>query len=213
MLYTTFDNNSINNQLDLKKSGADLMAPLEQIALQGEHAGAIIHSIKNLMREGNLYPEETDVNELIKETLSILNYEVLDTQLKITLNLMDDLPHIMTNKTQIMQVISNLSRNSIEALHNASEINPELRIETSVSEGHIHVHVRDNGPGIPYELKSKILNTYFTTKLGGTGLGLGICRTLIEEHCGKLIVQEHEEQGAWFMFTLPIKRSNQNIHA
>lgn len=200
----------INNKLGRKKINADLIVPLEQIAQQGEHAGSIIHNIKNLMHEGNFYPEETDINELIKETLSILNHEILDAKLKVTLNLMNDLPHIMTNKTHIMQVISNLARNSIEALQSVFEVNPELRIETTQSDDHIHVHVRDNGPGIPHEFKNKILNTYFTTRPRSTGFGLTICQTLIKEHNGKLILQEHDEKGAWFIVTLPINLRNQD---
>jgi len=196
----------LNNKSDHKKTSNELLLPLEQIAFQAEHAGQIIHNIKKFMREGHFYPEETNLNLLIKETLSLLDYELLDFKLKITLNLMDDLPLIMTNKTHMMQVISNLARNSIEALQYAFEDNPELLIETCKLDNHIHVHVRDNGPGIPQEFKNKILNTYFTTKPQGTGLGLGICRTLIEGHGGKFIVQEHDEQGAWFIFSLPINQ-------
>jgi two-component system sensor kinase FixL len=65
--------------------------------------------------------------------------------------------------------------------------------------------VRDNGPGIPAEIKDKLLTTYFTTKPQGTGLGLGICNTLIKEHFGHFKIQEHDGPGAWFMFTLPIR--------
>lgn len=202
----------INNKLGYKEICADLLAPLEQIALQSEHAGAIIHTIKNFMREGNFYPEETNVNILIKETLLILNCEILDLKFKITLNLMDDLPPTMINKTYIMQVILNLAQNSIDALKDDCGENPELRIETSLLADYIHVHVRDNGPGIPSEIKNKILNHYFTTKPRGTGLGLRICRRLIEEHGGKLILQDHAEKGAWFTFTLPIKLTSQNKH-
>ena len=197
----------INKKWGDKEIHATLNHPLEQIALQGEHAGSIIHSIKNLMRKGNFYTEETNINALIKETTSILSYAMLDFKLKISLNLIDTLPLVVANKTHIMQVISNLVQNSVEALQTASVVNPELLIETSKTDDYIHVHVRDNGPGILSKYKNKILNTYFTTKARGTGLGLGICRTLIEEHGGKLIIKEHQEKGAWFIFTLPINRN------
>lgn len=200
----------INNKSDQNKTDNELLAPLEKIALQAEHAGEIIHSIKNFMREGSAPPEKTDINCLIKDTLSILNYELHAIKLKITLNLMDDLPQIMTNKTHIMQVILNLAQNSLEALQTAGQENPELLIETCKSKHYIHIHVRDNGPGIADECKDKILNTYFTTKPQGTGLGLGICKTLIEEHAGQLKIQEHEGRGAWFIFTLPIRSVQQN---
>jgi two-component system sensor kinase FixL len=194
----------LNSKLEHQPTRNELFVPLEQIALQAEHAGQIIHSVNKFMREGHFYPEKTDLNLLIKEALSILEYELLEFKLKVTLNLVSDLPLIMTNKTHMMQVILNLARNSIEAFDSVVEENPELMISTERTEHHVHVHVRDNGPGIPKEIKNNILNTFFTTKPHGTGLGLGICRTLIEGHGGTLFLQEHEGGGASFTFSLPI---------
>lgn len=194
------------NLLGQKKINDVLLMPLEQIARQGEHVGAIIHNLRDLIPRESSYHEETNINVLVKETISILSYEILNSKLKITLCLADNLPLIMANKTHIMQIISNLARNSIEALQGARVTNPELWIETIQVNHYIQVHVRDNGPGIPHALKNKIRNTYFTTKPGGTGLGLRICQMLIEEHDGQLILQNHE-LGAWFIFTLPITHS------
>lgn len=197
----------MNHDLTKKELKRKLLISLEKIAAQAELAGEIIHNMKNFMREGNFYVEQTDINQLIVDTLSIFNYELVDFRLKIKLNLMDGLPKIMTNKIHIMQVILNLARNSMDACRNTPEITPELMIETTKSEDFIHIHIRDNGPGIPDDYKNKILNTYFTTKRKGAGIGLGICRTLIQEHGGKIQLQEHEGAGAWFTFTLPINHN------
>ena len=194
---------TIQNRLDDKTICSKLSSPLEHIANQAEHAGKIIHSMKNFMRNGHFFVEETDINMLIKESLTILNYELLDIKLKITLNFMDYLPKVMLNKIHIIQIILNLARNSIEALQSISEPEPELIIETRMLKDHIAVHVIDNGPGIPAELQDKILTTYFTTKSQGTGIGLGVCRSLIEAHGGELSLQKHPKKGAWFTFTLP----------
>ncbi|MDR3501261.1 MAG: ATP-binding protein [Legionella sp.] len=180
-----------------------LVSSLEKIATQTELAGEIIHTMKNFMRDGSISIEETDINQLIKDTISILRYELLDSKLKISLNLMKMPPKIMTNKVHIMQVILNLTRNSIEAFQNSQE-NNQIIIETNQSDNYLVIDVRDNGPGIPEEFKDKILKAYFTTKCKGTGIGLGICRTLIEEHGGELNLKEHKGNGAWFTFTLPI---------
>lgn len=172
--------------------------------MQTELAGEIIHNMKNFMRDGSISIEETDINLLIKDTISILRYELLDSKLKIDLNLMTRLPKIMINKVHIMQVILNLIRNSIEAFQDDQEKNNQVIIETTQSENYLVVDVRDNGPGIPEAFKDKILKAYFTTKCKGTGIGLGICRSLIEEHGGELHLKEHPGKGAWFTFTLPI---------
>lgn len=181
-----------------------LHMPLTQISLQAGLAGEIIHNMKNFIRENNLKNEEININDLIHEILSILNYETTDFKLKITLNLDDTLPTIVVNKVHIMQVILNLLRNSIEAFQRSPVPDPEILIETRKFDKQVLVAVHDNGPGIPIEYKDRILNTYFTTKPHGTGIGLGISRTLIEEHGGKLKVLRHKTEGASFQFTLPM---------
>ena len=165
------------------------------------------------MRNGRFTVEETDINMLIKESLTILNYELLDIKLKITLNFTDYLPKIMINKIHIIQVILNLARNSIEALQSISAIDPELIIETRNVNNYIVVHIIDNGPGIHDEFQDTILKTYFTTKPQGTGIGLGVCRSLIEAHGGELSINKHSKKGAWFTFTLPIHLTNDDYHA
>ncbi len=191
----------INNaDIEIKNK---LLIPLQKIASQAELAGEIIHNMKNLIREGNFVMEETRINQLIQDTISIFHYEIFNLNLKINLNLMDDLPEIMSNKIHLMQVLLNLMRNSVEALRGAITPNPELSIETTFSDNVISIHIRDNGPGIPEELRNKILNNYYTTKRQGTGIGLRICRTLIEEHGGRLILQVHQQPGAWFTINLP----------
>lgn len=181
-----------------------LIEPLKHIASQAEHAGEVMNNMKKFMREGIFLAELTDINLLIKDTLSILRYELLDFKITITLNLAEHLPKINGNKISIMQVILNLARNSIEALQSDYQENPELTIKTHLSDDEIIVHVCDNGPGIPEQYKNTILNTYFTTKPQGTGIGLGICKTLIEEHGGTLNCLHLKEKGASFVFTLPI---------
>jgi two-component system sensor kinase FixL len=122
------------------------------------------------------------------------------------LNFTKTIPLILLDKVQIMQVILNLVRNSIEALQLSITLNPCIMIETEVNDEYVLVHCRDNGPGIAEEFKNKILNTYFTSKSYGTGLGLIICRSLIEAHGGELCFIDIPDQGAWFQIKLPKKR-------
>jgi len=194
----------IKDKLDYKMICNKLLAPLENIARQAEHAGEIIFNLKKFMREGKFNVEEADINLLLQEVLFILDHELLDYKLNIILNLEEGLPVVMVNKIHIMQIVFNLLRNSIEALKSVEEANPEVTINTCLINNHIVVHVIDNGPGIPSEYKNKILHTYFTTKPKGTGIGLGVCRSLVEAHGGELRVETHKKNGAWFSFTLPV---------
>ena len=183
-----------------------LRFPLEQLIVQAEHAGRIVENMMRFVRDCGFHAEETDMNRLIKDTLSMFDSERMDFKFKITLHLMDGLPRMMSNKIYMMQIMLNLLRNSMEALRDANTTEPELTIETRLLNGNIVVSITDNGPGVPIEIQDKVLNAYFTTKREGTGMGLGICRSLIEAHGGTLSVDKDIKKGACFSFTLPAKK-------
>lgn len=195
----------LKNSDDGKITCDKLIFPLEQISKQSEQAVKIIDNMLRFMNKLSLITENTDINVLIKETLATLSDETIDLKFKITLNLMNNLPMILTNKTHIVQIISNLVRNSIDSLKNIGQINPELIINTQELNGYIVIHVIDNGPGIPIELQEKIFDTQFSTKSHGIGIGLSICRSLTEAHGGVISIHNNQQQGACFTFTLPIK--------
>lgn len=196
--------NIIKNNPASESTFDKLLLPLEQITTQAEYMGKVIHNMKNLMDDGSLSVEKTNVNSLIKETLSILKYEYYDFKFKLVLNLMKKIPRSLINKMYLMQIILNLTRNSIEALKDSFIENPEIKIITSISAQYIIVDIMDNGPGISLENQKNILNLCFTTKSKGNGIGLGICRSLIEALGGELSLNQATQTGAWFRFTLPI---------
>lgn len=180
-----------------------LMPMLECMVSQATLAGNIAHNMQNLIQIDELSIEETDINILIKEILVLLNFELMNINPKIVLNLADNLPLLMTNRVHIIQVIMNLIRNSMQALHSIAETNPELEVTTYQKDGHIIVHITDNGPGIPLALQNKVFNLQFTTKTQGMGIGLDICRDLIEMLDGEIHICNHKDTGACFMFKLP----------
>jgi two-component system sensor kinase FixL len=196
----------LKNNLQDQQTNHPLLFPLEQISRQAENAGDIIHNMNNFIRGEPVMMEETDLNLLIQETLPILYYETLDFKLKISLDLMEDLPKVMCNKIHLMQILLNLGKNSIESLKSSPQEHNEIIIKTRALKHTIFVRVMDNGPGIHHQLKHLGLASYFSTKPQGSGIGLGICRSLIEAHRGTLSVQKQRAHGARFTFTLPIKR-------
>ncbi|WP_428411054.1 ATP-binding protein [Legionella sp.] len=202
-LFMLKNNSTIGNLEEI------LSLPLEKISSQAELAGEIIANMKQFFREEHIYVEKADINQLIHDALSIFHYELLDLKLKITLNLEDNLPWVLINRTHIIQVILNLARNSIEAFQNSGEEHPELTIETATSENYIRVTIRDNGPGVPKEYIDKILTSCFTTKKQGHGIGLHICRTLIENQGGKLHFQAEDSKGACFILSVPFDAANE----
>lgn len=196
----------LNKALKKEEVVNELKFPLEQISRQAEKAGSIIHHMNHFMRDEVIVFETTDMNALIHETLTVLYYETLDIQLKISLDLMDALPEVMTNKTHMMQIILNLVRNSVESFSISSTSEHEIILKTRRLKDTLYVRVMDNGKGINKALKDLELGSYYSTKTKGTGLGLGICRSLVEAHGGRFFVQKQRIKGARFTFTLPIKK-------
>lgn len=179
-----------------------LLNGLEQIRQLSLHAGEILHRMKNFIREGELYTEKTDVNLLIKQAIAFLDHQKTELKFMVHYCFDNNIPHLALDKIKIIQVILNLTQNSIEASQHSKNHYLVITIGTKMAGGMVEIHFKDNGPGIPLEIADKITNSYFTTKTRGAGLGLAICRTLIEAHGGKLFIKQ-SNRGAWIVFTLP----------
>lgn len=192
---------------DLNDQNNKLYDALKQICSLSLHAGEILHRMKNFIREGELCAEKNEINHLIQEAITLVNHQNIGVKFEIELVLEEQGLHVYVDKIKFMQVILNLAQNSVEAskYHMISHL--KISIETKLIGDYIEVNFKDNGPGIPKELIDKIMKSYFTTKSHGTGLGLGICRTIIEAHGGKLMIKESSDKGAWIRFTLPVLHS------
>ncbi len=168
-------------------------------------AGEIIHRMKNFVRQGKLHYEKISMSDVIKEALSLIQDDIKDIPLTIHLDFTEDLPLIDADKVQIMQVLSNLIRNSVDAVRAAKTGHHRINIATEKSNSHaIMVRIKDSGVGIKGAINNVMFTPYFTTKADGMGMGLSICRTIIEAHGGQLSATNLPEGGACFQFTLPI---------
>jgi two-component system sensor kinase FixL len=184
-----------------------IVSVLEDSVSQVERAGEIIHRMKNFIRQGTLTYEYVDINLLIEETLRLVGQETLNysTNIKIAHERNDDLPYVKIDKVQIQQVILNLLRNAAQAVGQSKISSPLLSIKIErVNGSFIKVMVIDNGPGISKEHEARLFEPYFTTKKNGMGIGLAICRTIIEAHRGHLFFLPVTTGGAEFYFILPI---------
>ena len=177
-----------------------------QKAMQNvELAGEIIHRMKNFVRKGELQYETIALNEVIQAAVALIHFEIYDTPVAIHFNLTPGLPLLEIDKIQIEQVILNLVRNGIEAMRNANVRQPTLHILTEQTKPHLlTVTIQDCGPGIAPHVSHLLFTPYFTTKPNGMGMGLAICRTIIEAHGGQLSAMNLATQGACFKFTLPV---------
>lgn len=183
-----------------------LLSALHRTAQQAERAGAILHRIKNFVRKNKLYYEAVAINDLILATAALLQEAIQEANVELIFELSNKAPpQMQLDKVQIEQVIVNLLRNGIEALQTCSQSKRQLQIQTKINSNKtLIIHIKDNGPGIAPEHLAGLFELYFTTKPQGMGIGLSICRTIIEAHGGNIIAKNNPDGGAWFQVTLPI---------
>jgi signal transduction histidine kinase len=147
------------------------------------------------------------LDELIEQIKPIILPQVRDFKidLKFDLNVNQSIP---LNSNEISQVIINLLNNSIEALSNANQANKEIQIQTRVFGNYVELKVSDNGPGIPDQLKASIFDLMKTNKKQGMGLGLWLCKHIVDRHQGRISYQRSAFVGAEFLIQLPIECVN-----
>jgi two-component system sensor kinase FixL len=165
----------------------------------------VIHRLKNFFCKGQLVKTACAINSVIRETTSFIRSELNTSKTKIDFNLSKELPLISVDKIQLQQVMLNMMQNAIEAMkeidHRKRRINIQTRpIDTTA----IEITVTDSGPGFSKEIITKVFKPFFTTKAHGRGMGLAICRSIIEAHGGQFSINPNNNQQSWIRFTLPV---------
>ena len=184
---------------------------LEAISKQALRAGDVMQRMRDLVE---LHQSERDLiepNELIEEALNIVSIDnsMLNTQIKTQLS--NNLPLVKVDKIQIQQVILNLLRNAQDAMQKLpAEERVIILISTKLDKNFVKITVTDRGEGIDADAESKLLNSFFTTKKTGMGMGLSISRTIITAHSGQLWFSRNKDKGVSFHITLPTMH-NHNI--
>lgn len=180
---------------------------LDQISQEGHRASEIIKRIRRLLETGDTEFTEVDVNGLVREVLKLAAQELRDHKVTASLSLDRNIALIMGDRIQLQQCLMNLIINAIEAMTDEPEATRSLKVSTSMEEGSVVIGVADAGPGIRPGIAEHVFNPFFTTKKGGIGLGLSICRSIIESHGGQIAMKSGESRGAIFQLRLPAAAS------
>jgi NO-binding membrane sensor protein with MHYT domain len=177
-------------------------AALIMIVKDGTVAKQIIERIRLLFKKGTPQLEWVDVNEVIREMIVLLHGEVTRFSISVRMELARDLPYVVGDRVQLQQVMMNLITNRIDAMKEADGTR-ELAIKSGRAEvDQLAVCVSDTGVGLPPQQADQIFNTFFTTKANGTGMGLSICRSIVESHGGRLWATDNIPRGANFHLVL-----------
>ena len=182
----------------------EVRACLELIANNGDRANQVIDGIRAMFQKGGQGKELLDINQIIRETLELVRGEAQKKRIVLESELSEDLRPVFGNRIQLQQVMLNLFSNAIEAMDSVANGVRQLRVSsTSFAPESVSIAVTDSGPGLAPKDINHIFDPFFTTKSQGMGMGLAICRSLVEAHNGRLSARPGAEQGAAFEITLP----------
>jgi C4-dicarboxylate-specific signal transduction histidine kinase len=169
-----------------------------------DRAGNIIDRIRDHIKKTPPRKERFDLNEAINEVIVLARSAIAKNGVVVETPLSEDLLPVEGDRVQLQQVVLNLILNAVEAIGSVQEGPRELAISTAQSQAtSVLVAIRDSGPGVDAEGRERVFDAFYTTKSSGVGMGLAICRSIIDAHGGRLWVDANEPRGAVFQFTLP----------
>jgi signal transduction histidine kinase len=165
----------------------------------------VIRRVRALAKKTGLEKVPLNVNDVVRETIPLVRRELISHQVSLRMDLAEAVPKTLGDRVQLQQVIINLMMNGIEAMKSVTDRPRELVVRSGQDEpGRALISVADCGVGISAEDADRLFNPFFTTKSGGLGMGLSICRSIMEAHDGRLWATANLPHGATFQFTLPV---------
>jgi signal transduction histidine kinase len=184
----------------------ELREILNDIVAEDQRAGEVIHRLRSLLKKGEpqKHCDDVNVNEVARDVLKLMRNDLINQNVTVDTGLAQNLPAIRADRVQLQQVVLNLLLNACEAMTASDASERQLLITSKLENGAVRMSVTDRGGGIPEEKLEQVFERFFTTKKEGMGLGLSICRSIINEHEGKIWATKNADCGATFHFSLPI---------
>ncbi len=179
-------------------------ATLERIVRDGHSAADVVSRIRALFKEAAPVKALVDMNQIVAEVLRVLSDELRDNNIAVETDLDVDVPMIEADHVHIQQTLINLVHNAAEAMHDVTDRAKALLVRSRRQGGELLIQVRDRGVGL--KDVTVVFEPFFTTKESGMGMGLAICRSIVEAHGGRIWATANEDAGMTFSFTLPVPR-------
>jgi signal transduction histidine kinase len=192
----------------LKQAGADLgqaQRNLDEMESASLRVSQVFDNIRALFRNPGQSQQSVDLNELALESLDLMRSEATDRGVVVSAELASALPNVSGHKGQLQEVLVNLVQNAIDAMDDVRDRPRTLRVRTAVRDEEVAISIEDSGAGIEPQRMAGLFDAFVTTKPRGAGLGLGICRLIVDHHHGHLSASSELNRGSRFEITLPIQ--------
>ena len=198
----SFQTGLLNRLAGAGPTREDFEPALQAIGRSAEHAGRIIRRVHHFVKKSEPRLEPIELGDVVAETAALLEPELRKVHAHLEIALESGLPRVRADRVLIEHVLVNLIRNAMEAVAGLPVERRRVRVEATPRAGRIEVRVRDSGPGVPEVVAQNLFSPFVSTKAGGMGMGLSICRSIIEVHGGHMRFEPAEGGGAEFTFTL-----------
>lgn len=195
-------------RMEAGATAAELQPVMKKAAAQAERAGKIIHRIREFVKKSEPRRVGVAVAAILDDALAFVDLDAQRRGIRLVVDVAPDLPEVLADRIMIEQVVLNLVRNGFDAMKDAEADERVLTVRARASgERAVEIAVIDRGHGIDEEDRDRLFQPFFTTKSEGMGMGLAICRSIVEYHDGRLTVEANPEGGTIFAFTLPVEES------
>jgi two-component system sensor histidine kinase DctS len=184
---------------------AEIRAVLAKTQAQAQRAGQVIRRIYDFVRRAEPKTEPCDLRQLIDETIALVEVEARRRKVRIVREVADGLPTVAGDRVLLGQALFNLMKNGIEAMDRSPDA--QLTVRADADTELAVIAIADRGPGVPAEAAKSLFEPFYTTKEEGMGMGLNICRSIVEAHQGRLWLEPNPDGGSVFFVSLPMQRA------
>jgi PAS domain S-box-containing protein len=199
-----------NNTVDL----GEVRSILADIAEDDKRAGEVIRRLRGLLKKEEIHQDSLDMNEVVTEVLKLVRSDLLNRNVIVDTAFAPDLPPVLGDRVQLQQVVLNLVVNACDAMQDNAMLDRRLVVRTDGVDGtRLEVTVADRGVGIPSDQLERVFEPFVTTKKTGMGLGLAVCRSIINAHGGRIWATNSADRGAILHFEMPASREVRGLHA
>ncbi len=190
-------------------SEADLHKAMSNSLASAEHAREVVSKLRTFIQRGEMKPHPIPASHLLRECRILLETEARHHHVRLQLSAPAELPTVRVDSVLIQQVVFNLVRNGIEAINESDHRQRELTVSVVAEGESVVVRVSDTGKGVDDALRDRLFDPFVSTRKQGLGIGLSLCRSVVDRHKGALWIEDKPEPGAIFCFSLPIHRFEQ----